>query len=207
MADAPKSFFLSPEIQEYLVAHGTPPDAVQQALIEETAALGGISMMQISPEQGAFMTLLTRLVGAQSRGRGRHVHRLLARCASRAGSPPTVTCSAATSARSGPSVGRKYWEQAGVADRIELRIAPAVDTLRALPPSETIDLAFVDADKPNYARLLRGDAAAAAAERRDPRRQRALGRQRDRPTIRTTRTGSRSARSTTWSRPTTGSRP
>ncbi len=49
MADDPKSFFLSPEIQAYLVGHGTPPDPVQQALIEETKALGGISMMQISP--------------------------------------------------------------------------------------------------------------------------------------------------------------
>jgi caffeoyl-CoA O-methyltransferase len=47
-------------------------------------------------------------------------------------------------------VGRKYWEQAGVADRIDLRIAPAVETLRALPKDESIDLAFIDADKPNY---------------------------------------------------------
>ena len=42
MAEAPKSFFLSPEIQQYLVRHGAPPDHVQQALIEETTALGGI---------------------------------------------------------------------------------------------------------------------------------------------------------------------
>ena len=45
-----------------------------------------------------------------------------------------------------------------MADRIELRIAPAVETLRALPREETIDLAFVDADKPNYAGVLRGAA-------------------------------------------------
>jgi caffeoyl-CoA O-methyltransferase len=47
-------------------------------------------------------------------------------------------------------VGRKYWERAGVADRIELRIAPALDTLRALPKGESVDLAFIDADKQNY---------------------------------------------------------
>src|SRR5262249_23756690 len=48
------------------------------------------------------------------------------------------------------SIGRAHWERAGVADRIELVIAPAVDTLSALPETETIDLAFIDADKPNY---------------------------------------------------------
>jgi len=63
MAD-PKSFFLGAEIHDYLVAHGTPPDAVQQALITETAELP-MAMMQISPEQGTFMTLITRLVGAR----------------------------------------------------------------------------------------------------------------------------------------------
>ena len=60
----PKSFFLTPEIHEYVVAHGTRPDAVQQALIDETAALP-MAGMQISPEQGTFMTLVTRLVGAR----------------------------------------------------------------------------------------------------------------------------------------------
>ena len=61
MAD-PKSFFLGAEIHEYLVAHGSPPDAVQTRLIEATAALGAVSGMQISPEQGAFMTMLTQLL-------------------------------------------------------------------------------------------------------------------------------------------------
>ena len=63
MAD-PKSFFLSPEVHDYLVAHGTPPDGVQQALIERTRELGGIAGMQVAPEQGALMTLLTRVLGA-----------------------------------------------------------------------------------------------------------------------------------------------
>ena len=48
-------------------------------------------------------------------------------------------------------MARRAWERAGVADRIELRIAPAADTLRALPQEETIELAFIDADKPSYA--------------------------------------------------------
>ncbi len=65
MADRPKSFHLSAEVHGYLVQHGTPPDEIQLALIEETQKLGGISMMQIAPEQGAFMTLLARAIGTR----------------------------------------------------------------------------------------------------------------------------------------------
>ena len=49
------------------------------------------------------------------------------------------------------SIGRRYWEQAGVASKIDLRIGPAIDTLRSLPLEEQFDLAFIDADKPSYA--------------------------------------------------------
>jgi caffeoyl-CoA O-methyltransferase len=48
------------------------------------------------------------------------------------------------------SVARRYWDRAGVADRIDLRIAPALETLRALPAEETVDFAFIDADKTGY---------------------------------------------------------
>ena len=47
-------------------------------------------------------------------------------------------------------IGRRAWDAAGLADRIELRIAPALDTLRALPRTADIDLVFIDADKPGY---------------------------------------------------------
>jgi len=150
MADAPKSFFLSPEIQQYLIGHGSPPDAVQLALIEETTALGGISMMQISPEQGAFMTLITQLVGAKNAIEVGTFTGYSALCIARGlGADGHLLCCDVS--EEWTSVGRKHWEAAGVADRIELVIAPAVDTLRALPSEPTIDLAFVDADKPNYA--------------------------------------------------------
>ncbi len=49
------------------------------------------------------------------------------------------------------SVAKPHWAAAGVADRIDLQIGPALDTLRAMPHGETIDMAFIDADKPNYA--------------------------------------------------------
>ena len=61
-----KSFTLGADVHAYIVAHGTPPDALQRELIEETRKLGGISLMQIAPEQGAFMTLLTRAIGART---------------------------------------------------------------------------------------------------------------------------------------------
>jgi caffeoyl-CoA O-methyltransferase len=150
MADAPKSFFLSPAIHDYLVAHGTPPDAPQRALIEETAALGGISMMQIAPEQGAFMTLLTRIVGARHAVEVGTFTGYSALCIAR-GLPSDGRLLCCDVSEEWTSVGRRFWEQAGVADRIELRIAPAVETLRSLPRDESIDLAFIDADKPSYA--------------------------------------------------------
>jgi caffeoyl-CoA O-methyltransferase len=150
MADSPKSFFLSPEVSQYLIEHGTPPDPIQRGLIEETAALGGISMMQISPEQGAFMTLVTRIVGARSAVEVGTFTGYSALCIAR-GLPADGHLLCCDVSEEWTSVGGKYWEQAGVADRIELKIAPAVDTLRALPREETIDLAFVDADKPSYA--------------------------------------------------------
>ncbi len=149
MADNPKSFFLSPEIHEYLVAHGTPPDAVQQSLIAETAALGGISMMQIAPEQGAFITMLTRLIGARLAVEVGTFTGYSALCIARGlGDDGRLVCCDVS--EEWTSVGRKHWEQAGVADRIDLRIAPAIDTLRTLPQEQSIDLAFIDADKPNY---------------------------------------------------------
>ena len=149
MADAPKSFHLSPEVHDYLVRHGAPPDALLQELIEETRKLGPISMMQIAPEQGAFMTLLARAIGAR-----------------RAIEVGTFTgYSAISIARGLPddgrllccdvsgewsAVARRFFEKAGLAHKIELRLAPGIETLRALPATQDVDLAFIDADKPSY---------------------------------------------------------
>jgi caffeoyl-CoA O-methyltransferase len=149
MVDDPKSFFLSPEIHAYLVAHGTPPDPLQQALIEETAALGGIAMMQIAPEQGAFMTLLTRATGARRAVEVGTFTGYSALCIAR-GLPADGRLLCCDVNEEWTAVGRRYWERAGLADKIELRLGPAVDTLRALPADASFDLAFIDADKPNY---------------------------------------------------------
>ena len=146
---APKSFFLSPEVHEYLLDHGERPDAVQQSLIDATAALGPVAGMQIAPEQGAFMTMLTRLVGAQHAVEVGTFTGYSALCIAR-GLEPGGRLLCCDVSEEWTAIGRTHWEQAGVADRIDLVIAPAVDTLRALPAEPTIDLAFIDADKPNY---------------------------------------------------------
>jgi caffeoyl-CoA O-methyltransferase len=149
MADAPKSFQLSPAVHEYLVAHGTPPDEVQRALIAETAQLGGISMMQVAPEQGALLTMLTRLVGARSTVEVGTFTGYSSLCIARGlAEGGTLLCCDVSDEWT--AIARRYWERAGVADRIDLRIAPALETLRALPDDATIDLAFIDADKPGY---------------------------------------------------------
>ena len=149
MADRPKSFQLSPEVHEYLVAHGTPPDEVQRALITETAALGGISMMQVAPEQGALLTMLTKLVGARSAVEVGTFTGYSSLCIARglAKGGHLLCCDVSDE---WTAIARRYWERAGVADRVELRIAPALETLQSLPDDPTIDLAFIDADKPGY---------------------------------------------------------
>jgi caffeoyl-CoA O-methyltransferase len=149
MAEAPKSFALSPELHAYLVAHGTPPDPVLRDLIAETQALGGISLMQIAPEQGAFLTLIARLVGARRVVEVGTFTGYSALCLARglAKGGQLLCCDIS---EEWTAIARRYWERAGVADRIELRLAPAADTLKSLPPDPVIDLAFIDADKGGY---------------------------------------------------------
>jgi caffeoyl-CoA O-methyltransferase len=150
MADDPKSFFLSPEIHDYLLAHGTPPDDVQRELIARTAELGPVAGMQIAPEQGAFMTLLTRALGVRNAIEVGTFTGYSALCIAR-GLPTDGHLLCCDVSEEWTAIGREAWARAGVADRIELRIAPAIETLRALPPDPVVDLAFVDADKPSYA--------------------------------------------------------
>lgn len=153
MSDSPKSFHLSPEIHAYLVAHGSPPDASQQALIEATAELGGISMMQVAPEQGALLTLVTRLIGAKQAIEIGTFTGYSALCIATglADDGRLVCCDVSDE---WTAVGRPHWQSAGVDGRIDLRIAPATETLAKLTAeaggSRDFDLAFIDADKTGY---------------------------------------------------------
>jgi caffeoyl-CoA O-methyltransferase len=149
MAGAPKGIGLTPDLHDYLVSHGSRPDAVQQALIERTAALGDIAMMQIAPEQGAFMTLLARLLDVTFAVEVGTFTGYSALAIAR-GLPVGGRLLCCDVSEEWVSIGREHWRAAGVEDRIEVRIGPALETLRALPAEPQIDLAFIDADKTNY---------------------------------------------------------
>lgn len=140
---------ISRQLGEYVEAHSPPVDDVERELIEETARLGSPATMQIDPVQGAFMTLLTRLVGARQAVEVGTFTGLSALSIAR-GLPPDGRLLCCDVNEEWTGLGRHYWARAGVADRIDLRIAPAIETLRALPPDPVIDLSFIDADKASY---------------------------------------------------------
>ena len=149
MGEAPKSIQMTAALHAYLVCHGTPPDEIQRALIDETRALGNISVMQIAPEQGAFMTLLARILGARHAIEIGTFTGYSALCLAR-GLPDDGKLICCDVNEEWTNVGRRYWEKAGVAHKIDLRIAPAAETLAKLPREPIFDLAFIDADKSAY---------------------------------------------------------
>ena len=141
---------ITPALYDYVLAHRSDhDDPVLRALAEETAALGPISIMQASPEQGTLMTLLARAIGARSAVEVGTFTGYTALCIARGlGDDGHLLCCDLN--EEWTAIGRRYWEEAGVASRIELELGPALDTLRALPRSTTIDLAVIDADKTGY---------------------------------------------------------
>lgn len=144
-----KSIPLTPELHDYVVAHGTPPDPVLRDLLAETAALGGAAEMQVPPEEGALLTLLARLVGARDAVEVGTFTGYSSVCIARGLSPDGRLVCCDVSAE-WTAVARRAWARAGLADRVELRLGPALDTLRAMPPEPLFDLAFLDADKQGY---------------------------------------------------------
>lgn len=146
---SPRSFLLTDELQQYLIAHGAPPDDVQADLIAETAALGSVSGMQIAPDQGALLTLLTGLVGATHAVEvGTFTGYSSISIARGLAGGGKLLCFDVSDEWTG--IARRYWERAGVADRIELHLGPAAENLEVLPDEPHLDLVFIDADKPGY---------------------------------------------------------
>jgi len=148
---ANKTIGISDELAAYVVEVGTREPELLVRLREETAALPQHGM-QIAPEQGAFLALLVELIGAR-------------RCievGTFTGYSSTVVALALPEdgrlvccdvSEEWTSLARKYWDEAGVAGKIDLRIAPAAETLdRLLADGEqdTFDFAFIDADKAGY---------------------------------------------------------
>jgi len=144
----PKYTALTDELHAYLVENGSREDAILASLREETAAMGDISVMQIAPDQGAFMTLLTQLTGARLAIELGTFTGYSAICIARGLSEggKLVACELSEEFA---ELAAKNFERAGVGERVELRIGPAAETLAELGPPESFDLAFIDADKGN----------------------------------------------------------
>jgi len=145
----PKSFLLNEQIHQYILEHSSTVDDIRQRLAAETAELGPISMMQIAPEQSLFTTLLTRALGVR---RAVEVGTFtgMSSLSIALGMPADGRLLCCDVSEEWTAVAKRYWAEAGVANRIELRIGPAADTLKALPPDPVFDLAFIDADKTGY---------------------------------------------------------
>lgn len=146
---SPKSFLLTEPVHDYLLRHSTPLDDIQRRLIAETAALGGVAAMQIAPEQGAFMSILTRLMGVRRAIEVGTFTGYSALCIAR-GLAPGGSMVCCDISEEWTAIGRHYWKEAGVDDRIDLRLGPARDTLEGLSADPPVDLVFIDADKGGY---------------------------------------------------------
>ena len=141
----------SEELADYLRNTGQRDTQILQALREETAELP-LGLMQISQEQGAFMANLVRMIGARKTievGTFTGYSALVVAMAL----PEDGKVIACDVSEEWTGVGRKYWQQAGVAGKIDLKLQAATETLDQLiaeGQSGTFDFAFIDADKSNY---------------------------------------------------------
>jgi caffeoyl-CoA O-methyltransferase len=146
-----RNFTVTDVVRDYAVSHGSwlPNDVVGQ-LRSETQALGDVAGMQIGDDQGQLLTMMARLVGAWRAVEVGTFTGYSSLCIARglAEGGSLLCCDVS---EDWTAIGVRAWERAGLRDRIELRLAPALQTLRALPPEADIDLVFIDADKPGYA--------------------------------------------------------
>ncbi|MGY1709425.1 O-methyltransferase [Geodermatophilus sp. SYSU D00758] len=150
----PRSFLLTPELGDYVRRCSEPPDDVVRDLLAETAALAergeASPTFQIAPEQGTFMQVLTRALGVRRAVEIGTFTGYSALCIAR-GLPADGSLLCLDVSEEWTAIARRYWDRAGVGDRVELRLGDAHRSLRALPAEPTFDLAFVDADKTGYA--------------------------------------------------------
>ncbi|MER7133561.1 O-methyltransferase [Streptosporangium saharense] len=145
-----KATYLDPAVGQYLLAHTTRPDDVLDALALETREVAGDRAgMQISPDQGRFLTMIVQLSGAENVVEVGTFTGYSSICLAR-GLRPGATLTCFDISEEWTAIARRYWDKAGVTGRVGLRIGPAAERLRELPADRPVDLAFVDADKGNY---------------------------------------------------------
>jgi caffeoyl-CoA O-methyltransferase len=133
----------------YIADRTKPADDVLTELRAETESMGDVSRMQVSADQGALLTLLTGVAGASFAVEVGTFTGYSSVCIAR-GLQPSGRLLCLDISEEYTALARKAWAKAGLEDRIELKIAPAIESLQALPSEEHIDVAFIDADKPNY---------------------------------------------------------
>lgn len=147
-----KSTFLDREIGEYILETTLREDPLLRELREETDSYPNATM-EIGPEQGQFMQLLVHLLGAR-----RYLeigvftgYSALAVALALPSDGRVVACDVSEEYT---SVARRYWQRSGLAEKFDLRIAPALETVDQLIAAQTepFDLAFIDADKANVDR-------------------------------------------------------
>jgi predicted O-methyltransferase YrrM len=146
-----ESITLSGPLQAYVRSFGMREDADLAALREETANHPWAGM-QISPEQGQLMALLVRLLGARKTLEVGVFTGYSAMVVAKALGPKGKVVALDINEEF-TAIARRHWAKAGIADRIDLRLRPATDSLKALAAggeSDTFDFAFIDADKANY---------------------------------------------------------
>ena len=152
-----RSIGLSDDLHDYLLANTLRESDLQRQLRAETAsALAGSAAMQIAPEQGQFMALMAKLIGARlALEIGTFTgYSALAVAQALPANGRLIACDISAE---WTAIGQRYWHEAGFADRIDLRLGNAVETLAALRTSADagmFDLAFIDADKGNYKRYF-----------------------------------------------------
>ena len=145
-----KTIGLSGALYDFYAAHAYREPDILKELRAETAKLGGNAAMQIGPEQGAFMGLLVKLMGARRVIEFGTFTGYSSLAMALAGAT-RITC--ADISKEWTDIGRRYWEKAGVADRIDLHLDGGNAVIgRLLNNGEdgTFELAFIDADKTGY---------------------------------------------------------
>lgn len=140
---------LDDELHGYLVEQGAREDEALARVREETEALGDIAVMQVAPDQGALMTMLARLLGARRAIEVGTFTGYSAICIAR-GLTADGTLVACEIDPERARTAAENFERADVADRIDLRVGPALETLRGLDDDGSYDLAFIDAEKTGY---------------------------------------------------------
>ena len=141
---------LTQDLYRFMLRNRTAEDQLLGELRRETEEkVGALAGMMISEEQGLFLRILVAAIGARQVVEVGTFTGYSAACMA-AALPADGRLLCCDVSEEWTSIGAPYWTRSGLSDRIELRIAPALETLRALPSDPPVDFAFVDADKHNY---------------------------------------------------------